>query len=226
MTAQHETYPTVEFLIDKFAGWIKHRRELSDVRRMNRADFDLIARDLRVSSYELDALITAGAHSADEMPQMLKALGIDLEDLARRTDELDAFIGGAASTYGLDRDGIIAVGFSNGANIAASLLLRRGARLRGAVLLSPMLPFEPDRLPDLARTGVFIGAGERDAMAPRDSVDRLAALLRDAGADVALHWTGAGHTITKDELAAAQQWIERRVTAKREPREEQPFPTA
>ncbi|HXI07069.1 MAG: DUF6455 family protein [Bradyrhizobium sp.] len=83
MTAQHETYPTVEFLIDKFAGWIKHRRELSDVRRMNRADFDLIARDLRVSSYELDALITAGAHSADEMPQMLKALGIDLEDLAR-----------------------------------------------------------------------------------------------------------------------------------------------
>jgi predicted esterase/catechol 2,3-dioxygenase-like lactoylglutathione lyase family enzyme len=150
----------------------------------------------------------------------------DLEDLARRTDELDAFIDAAAATYGLDRDGIIAVGFSNGANIAASLLLRRGARLRGAVLLSPMLPFEPDRLPDLARTGVFIGAGERDAMAPRDSVERLATLLRDAGADVALHWTGAGHTITKDELAAAQQWIERRVTAQRDALGERPSPSA
>ena len=150
----------------------------------------------------------------------------DLEDLARRTDELDAFIEAAAATYRLDRDGIIAVGFSNGANIAASLLLRRGARLRGAVLLSPMLPFEPDRLPALARTGVFIGAGEHDAMAPRDSVERLATLLRDAGADVALHWTGAGHTITKDELAAAQQWISRCVTAQLEPLGERPSPRA
>jgi predicted esterase len=148
----------------------------------------------------------------------------DLEDLARRTDELDAFIDAAATTYGLARDGMIAVGFSNGANIAASLLLRRGMRLRGAVLLSPMLPFEPDRLPDLARTGVFIGAGERDAMAPRESVERLATLLRDAGADVALHWTGAGHTITKDELAAAQQWISRCVTARHEPLGERPSP--
>lgn len=83
MTAQHETYPTVELLIDRFAGWIKHRRELSEIRRMNRDEFNLIARDLRVSSDDLDALVAAGAHSADEMPQMLKALGIDVADLAR-----------------------------------------------------------------------------------------------------------------------------------------------
>lgn len=83
MTAQHETYPTVEFWIGKFADWIKHRRELSEVRRMNRTDFDLIARDLRVSPDELDRLVAAGAHSADEMPEMLKALGIDVADLAR-----------------------------------------------------------------------------------------------------------------------------------------------
>jgi predicted esterase/catechol 2,3-dioxygenase-like lactoylglutathione lyase family enzyme len=139
----------------------------------------------------------------------------DLEDLARRTDELDAFIDAASETYGLARDGIVAVGFSNGANIAASLLLRRGARLRGAVLLSPMLPFDPDRLPDLSRTGVFIGAGERDPMASRETVERLATLLRDAGADVTVHWTAAGHTVTKDELAAAEQWIARCVTAPR-----------
>jgi hypothetical protein len=83
MTAQHETYPTVEFWIGKFAGWIKHRRELNEVRRMNRTDFDLIARDLRVSPDDLDRLVGAGAHSADEMPKMLKALGIDVADLAR-----------------------------------------------------------------------------------------------------------------------------------------------
>lgn len=83
MIAQHESYPTVEFWIDKFVDWIKHRRELSEVRQMNRTDFDLIARDLRVSPDELDRLVAAGAHSADEMPEMLKALGIEVTDLAR-----------------------------------------------------------------------------------------------------------------------------------------------
>ena len=77
MTAQHET------LIDKFSNWLKHRRELSEIRRMNRTDFDLIAQDLRVSTDELDRLVDAGPHSADEMPEMLKALGIDLEALTR-----------------------------------------------------------------------------------------------------------------------------------------------
>lgn len=77
MIAQRET------LIDKFANWLKYRRELSEVRRMDRGNFDLIARDLRVSAGELDRLVAAGPHSADEMPQLLKALGIDLEDLIR-----------------------------------------------------------------------------------------------------------------------------------------------
>jgi hypothetical protein len=83
MTAQHETHPTVEYLIDKFAGWLKHRRELSEIRRMNRTDFDLIARDLRISSDDLERLVEAGQHSADEMPRMLRALGIRVADLAR-----------------------------------------------------------------------------------------------------------------------------------------------
>jgi hypothetical protein len=83
MIAQHESYPTIEFWIDKFVDWIKHRRELSEVRQMNRTDFDLIARDLRVSPDELDRLVASGAHGADEMPEMLKALGIEVADLAR-----------------------------------------------------------------------------------------------------------------------------------------------
>ncbi|MGQ0682487.1 DUF6455 family protein [Bradyrhizobium sp.] len=84
MTVKHETpYPTVEFVIGKFVDWLKHRRELSEIRRMNRADFDTIAQDLRVSPDDLQRLVEAGPHSADEMPKMLEALGIDLEDLAR-----------------------------------------------------------------------------------------------------------------------------------------------
>jgi hypothetical protein len=83
MSVQQQTYPTVEFLIDRFSAWLKHRRELSEIRQMHRADLDLIAQDLRVSPGDLDRLIAAGPHSADEMPRMLQSLGIDMEDLVR-----------------------------------------------------------------------------------------------------------------------------------------------
>ena len=138
----------------------------------------------------------------------------DQEDLAQRTDELAQFIDAAATTYGLERDGIVAVGFSNGANIAGSLLLRRSGVLRGAVLLSPMVPFEPDSLPDLDGTSVFIGAGRNDPIAPAEQVERLAAMLREAGADVTVFWQHAGHTVTKEELDAAQRWMAERITSR------------
>jgi Family of unknown function (DUF6455) len=83
MTAQREVYPTVEFLIDKFANWLKHRRELNEMRQLNRSDFNLIAGDLRISPDDLDRLVQAGPHGADELPKMLKSLGIDEADLAR-----------------------------------------------------------------------------------------------------------------------------------------------
>jgi len=131
----------------------------------------------------------------------------DQEDLARRTDELAAFITAAAQTYHLDRDGIVAVGFSNGANIAASLLFRHPGVLRAAVLLSPMMPFEPETLPDLGGTTVFIGAGRSDPIAPAAQAERLAQRLRDCGAAVTLYWSPGGHTIAKSELDAAAQWL-------------------
>jgi predicted esterase/catechol 2,3-dioxygenase-like lactoylglutathione lyase family enzyme len=131
----------------------------------------------------------------------------DQEDLAHRTGELAEFIEAAAKTYELDRDGIVAVGFSNGANIAASLLLRRPGLLRGAVLLSPMVPFEPDALPALTGTSVFIGAGRADPIVPAAQAERLAELLRQAGATVTLHWEPGGHAVSKGEVDAARQWI-------------------
>ena len=131
----------------------------------------------------------------------------DQEDLARRTEELAQFVEASLASYQLERDGMVAVGFSNGANIAASLLLRRPGLLRGAVLLSPMVPFEPEQRPDLAGTAVFIGAGRNDPIAPSAHAERLAQILHDAGADVTLHWEPGGHTVSQGELDAARQWI-------------------
>jgi len=136
----------------------------------------------------------------------------DQEDLAHRTEELATFIEAAVVTYRLESDGIVAVGFSNGANIAASVLLRRPGLLRAAVLFSPMVPFEPETLPQLTGTSVFIGAGRRDPIAPPDQAERLAAILRQAGAEVTLHWDPGAHTLTGAELAAAHEWLTRCIT--------------
>jgi predicted esterase/catechol 2,3-dioxygenase-like lactoylglutathione lyase family enzyme len=131
----------------------------------------------------------------------------DQEDLTRRTAELAAFIESACRAYHLDRDRIIAVGFSNGANIAASLLLRDANVLRRAILFSPMMPFEPDRLPVLEGTAVFIAAGRNDPIVPAEQVTRLGDALEKAGARVTLHWEQGGHTIARTAVETAAAWI-------------------
>ena len=82
MPAHAKPYPRVEHLISAFADWLKYRRELSEMRRLDRSEFDRIASDLRVSPVDLDELVRQGAHAADELAQLLKALGIDENDLA------------------------------------------------------------------------------------------------------------------------------------------------
>jgi len=145
------------------------------------------------------------------MPRFFRRLAegvFDQEDLTRRTAELVAFVRAATAHYGLDAQRVIAAGFSNGANIAASVLLREAGVFRGALLLSPMLPFEPTKPPVLDATSVFIGAGQTDPIVPVAQVERLAELLRGAGADVALHWEPGGHGITQREVGAARRWVE------------------
>jgi len=83
MATQGKTYPFVESAIDLFGDWLKHRREMCELRDMNSGDFARIARDLSVSPAELDEVVRQGPHAADELPKMLTALGIDQEDLAR-----------------------------------------------------------------------------------------------------------------------------------------------
>ncbi len=132
----------------------------------------------------------------------------DLDDLAVRSVELAAFVDDAARAYGFERGNVIAVGFSNGANIAANLLLTRSGVFKGAILLSPMLPFEPAPPPTQAGAHVFIGAGRADATAPLAQAEHLAELLRGAGAQVTLFAHDSGHTLTPQELAAARDWLD------------------
>ena len=83
MTVQEKPYPVVSLVVDVFGEWMKHRRELKEMREMDAANFGRIANELRMSSADLEALVRRGPHAADELPKMLKALGIDQEALTR-----------------------------------------------------------------------------------------------------------------------------------------------
>ena len=144
------------------------------------------------------------------MPRFFRRLSMgvfDEEDLVNRTHELASFVEEAASEYGLDPKRLFAVGFSNGANIAASLLLLHPGLLAGAVLLRAMTPFELETLPDLSGTPVYLAAGRSDQMIPAESTERLAELLRKAGAEVTLDWQPGGHGIGRAEVEAARAWL-------------------
>ncbi len=144
------------------------------------------------------------------MPRFFRrlAMGVfDQEDLVNRTHELAEFVTAAASEFGFDPGRVFAVGFSNGANIAASLLLLHPGLLAGAVLLRAMAPFEPEMSPDLSGTPVYLAAGRSDQMVPPENTERLAELLKGAGAEVTLDWQPGGHGIGRTEIEAARSWL-------------------
>jgi predicted esterase len=132
----------------------------------------------------------------------------DIPDLHARTKDLVAFVAAAAKHYKFDASRVVAAGFSNGANMATSMMLSAPATLAGAVLFRPMVPFIPDSPVSLADKRVFIGAGEGDTLVPKTHPDRLAELLRVLGADVTLKWQPAGHTLSRADVSAAYEWME------------------
>ncbi len=143
------------------------------------------------------------------MPRFFRRLAegvFDLPDLKARTIELGEFVAAARKAYGLEKP--VAVGFSNGANIAASLLLMRPGTLSAALLMRATLPFEPEALPELKSMPVLLLSGASDPMVRPAARDRLAAVLRDAGAAVTHEVVGAGHNLTQVDLALAAHWLE------------------
>lgn len=131
----------------------------------------------------------------------------DLEDLKYRANELANFVTSAAKHYGFAADELVAVGYSNGANIAAGMLLLRPEIMHQAILFRAMVPLIPDPLPDLSSVRVWIGAGDQDPIVPASETKRLAELVRRAGADVTIRFAKAGHGLTNDDLEAARHWL-------------------
>jgi len=146
-------------------------------------------------------------HGAPRFFRRLAEGVFDHEDLIFRTHELADFVTEAADQYGFDRGKLVAVGYSNGANIAASLMLLHPGLLRAAVLFRAMVPFEPEEAPDLSGMPVFLAAGRRDTMIPPENTERLAEILQEAGADLDLRWKPVGHPLTYEELEEARAWL-------------------
>src|SRR4029450_2065756 len=171
-------------------------------------------RDLIALGRELDpnaALLSPrGKVLENGMPRFFRRLteGIfDLEDLKHRANELADFVAEAGEHYGFTSDNVVAVGYSNGANIAASMLLLRPEILGAAILFRAMVPLVPDRLPHLSSVRVWIGAGDQAPIIPASEPQRLVELLRRAGADVTIRFAKAGHGLTNDDLEAARHWL-------------------
>ena len=144
------------------------------------------------------------------MPRFFRRLAegvFDEEDLRLRARQLSDFVAEARETYALDGAPPIGIGFSNGANIAAALLLLHPGTLSAALLFRPMVPLVPNQLPTLNETRVFIAGGRLDPIVRPEQTQALADLLERAGAEVSLRWTQAGHGLTPEDLESAELWM-------------------
>ena len=144
------------------------------------------------------------------MPRFFRRLAegiFDEADLIRRTHELADFVVAAAERYHFTGRKVVAVGYSNGANIAASMLLLHPEVLSGAVLFRAMVPLTPEKLPDLKGLPVLLANGLHDPLVSRSNVERLTAMLQESGADASLRWVPDGHQLVASELKEAELWL-------------------
>ena len=172
-------------------------------------DDDLVplAQDLSPGAANLPPRGKVSEYGAPRFFRRLAEGVFDHEDLLFRTHELAGFVEAAAEEYGFDPSKIVAVGYSNGANVAGSTILLHPGLLRAAVLFRAMVPFEPEVTPDLSGLPVFIAAGLMDRMIPQDNTQRLADILVEAGAEVDLRWRDVGHRLTYEEVGEARGWL-------------------
>ena len=144
------------------------------------------------------------------MPRFFRRLAegvFDQEDVIRRADELADFVGACVDRYALDPKRIIATGYSNGANIAAAILLLRPELFSQAVLFRAMVPLIPESLANLTHRRILICSGDRDPIVPTENPERLGSMLRDAGAEVELHFEHAGHALVPEDIEYARNWL-------------------
>ncbi|WP_409306022.1 alpha/beta hydrolase [Peribacillus sp. SCS-155] len=169
-----------------------------------------------IISPESAVLSVRGNVLENGMPRFFRRLAegvFDEKDLISRTEELRDFIENAAAEYHFNARNIVAVGYSNGANIAGSLIFHYKDILKGAVLHHPMVPRRGIDLPGLEGFPVFIGAGSNDPICPPAETEELAVLLEKAGASVSVHWEQYGHQLTRTEVDAAAAWFDKHFKA-------------
>ena len=160
---------------------------------------------------EANVLSVRGNVSENGMPRFFRRLAegvFDEEDLVFRTNELNQFLDETSEKYEFDRNNILAIGYSNGANIAASLLFHHQNALKGAILHHPMVPRRGIELPDLTGKSIFIAAGTNDPICSPEESTELQSLFEQANAKVELHWENRGHQLTGEEVRAAGQWYQ------------------
>lgn len=142
------------------------------------------------------------------MPRFFRRLAegvFDYDDVRQRAGDLAGFILAAKDKYQMAAP--IAVGYSNGANIAAAVLLLRPDVLAGAILFRAMLPLDHAPHTDLTGRPVLITSGLRDLAIPAESANKLAALLSAAGAQVEHKTFPVGHELSQLDIAAAKHWL-------------------
>jgi phospholipase/carboxylesterase len=132
---------------------------------------------------------------------------LDIPDLKERADELALALADRLDALGRAPETTIALGYSNGANIALAMMFRRPGIFGGAVLLRPMLPYSPEAVPDLRGVRVLVASGAADPFCPPAMTEALVRLLEDAGAEVTLALQQAGHEVTAADLDAARGWF-------------------
>ena len=144
------------------------------------------------------------------MPRFFRRLAegvFDEDDLRRRAGELAAFLTSAAAQHGFEPRSVVAVGFSNGANIASAVMLLHPGAIGGAIVIRGQVPLVPDPLPRLPNNPVLISNGRSDPLVDPAETERLAALLRSAGADVTVEWQPGGHQLTQADIRSARAWL-------------------
>jgi phospholipase/carboxylesterase len=171
--------------------------------------------DLIPLAYELDqkaAILSPRGKVLENgvAPRFFRRLAegvFDIQDLKFRTNELADFVKNASKAYGFDLQHVIAVGYSNGANIASSILLLRPEILSAAILFRAMIPLIPEALPDLTNKHIFMSSGAYDPIVPKQETERLFSLFKKAGANVSLNWQSSGHELTIEDVKKAKKWL-------------------
>jgi predicted esterase len=173
-------------------------------------------RDLIPLGHDLDPdaslLSPRGKILENGMPRFFRRLAegvFDLEDLQKRTHELADFVTSTAQHYKIDNRQVVAVGYSNGANIAASMLLLRPEILSAAILFRAMVPLVPETRPNLDSKRIWIGAGAHDPIIPASNTQELVEMLRSSGADVTIRFFQSGHQLTSGDVDLAREWLTR-----------------